>query len=140
VSDPQPRSGHEPPWSYLTGPPSAGVQGRGRVTGPRSRGRSAGDPQNGFGHLDCYVGRLRLRKRTAERDLPRQRMRLGADINWVGFDNRTPVNTAQRSGTDDPVSQFRTFGAKPTASKLHLNCRRPDAVTAHQTPTSHLAG
>jgi uncharacterized protein len=48
-------------------------------------------------------------------------MRLGADINWVGFDNLTPVDSAQRGGTDDPVSWLQTCDAKSTASKLHLN-------------------
>jgi len=39
----------------------------------------------------------------------------GADINWVGFDNLTPLDAAQRPGTDGLVEWLRTRGAKSTA-------------------------
>jgi uncharacterized protein len=39
----------------------------------------------------------------------------GADINWVGFDNLTPLDAAQRAGTDGLVEWLRTRGAKSTA-------------------------
>jgi hypothetical protein len=39
----------------------------------------------------------------------------GADINWVGFDNLTPLDAAQRTGADDLVEWLRGRSAKSTA-------------------------
>ena len=39
----------------------------------------------------------------------------GANINWVGFDNLTPLDAAQRAGAEGLVEWLRTRGAKSTA-------------------------
>ena len=39
----------------------------------------------------------------------------GADLNWVGYDRRTPLNVAEESGSDDLPQWLRTRGAKRAA-------------------------
>jgi hypothetical protein len=41
----------------------------------------------------------------------------GADLNWIGWDDLTPLDVAQQSGADERVAWLRTKGAR-TASEL----------------------
>jgi ankyrin repeat protein len=36
----------------------------------------------------------------------------GANLNWIGYDRKTPLQVAQESGSDDLVSWLRSQGAK----------------------------
>jgi ankyrin repeat protein len=51
----------------------------------------------------CHGGQ----RETAEYLLDR-----GADLNWVGYDQLTPVDAAERSGAEDLVAWLRSLGAK----------------------------
>ena len=50
----------------------------------------------------CHGGQ----RRAAEYLLDR-----GADLNWIGFDNLTPLDAARRSGADELVTWLRSLGA-----------------------------
>ena len=39
-------------------------------------------------------------------------LRRGADVNWVGYDGRTPLDAARRGGSPEFVDWLRTLGAK----------------------------
>lgn len=41
----------------------------------------------------------------------------GADLNWIGWDDLTPLDVAQQSGADDLVDWLRGKGAR-SASDL----------------------
>ena len=41
----------------------------------------------------------------------------GADVNWIGWDDLTPLDVAQQSGADELVAWLRTMGAQ-SASEL----------------------
>lgn len=51
----------------------------------------------------CHGGQLRA----AERLLGR-----GADVNWVGYDHRSPLDVAERGGVDELVTWLRERGAR----------------------------
>jgi len=40
----------------------------------------------------------------------------GADMNWIGYDNATPLDIARRAGADDVVQWLLGLGAKPAAN------------------------
>ena len=46
------------------------------------------------------------------RDVAELLLARGADPNWVGWDDLTPLDTAQRSNADDVVDWLRSIGAK----------------------------
>jgi uncharacterized protein len=56
----------------------------------------------------CHGGQ----RRTAEYLLGR-----GADLNWIGYEHRTPLQAAQKNGDQDLIDWLRAQGAKP-ASEL----------------------
>ncbi len=39
----------------------------------------------------------------------------GADLNWVGYDNLTPLDNARRSGADDLATWVQARGGKSAA-------------------------
>ena len=49
-----------------------------------------------------------------QRETAEYLLRRGADINWIGYDDLTALDTAHRSGTDELVAWLRTQGAKST--------------------------
>jgi ankyrin repeat protein len=53
------------------------------------------------------IGDAKGQRRAAEYLLDR-----GADLNWIGFDNLTPLDAARRSGADELVTWLRSLGAK----------------------------
>ena len=42
----------------------------------------------------------------------------GADINWIGWDNLTPIQAASRSGAGELVEWLRSKGAKPNPTSI----------------------
>ena len=54
----------------------------------------------------CHGGHRRVAEFLIER---------GADVNWVGWDDLTPLDVAQRSEADDVVAWLRSLGAKSNA-------------------------
>jgi ankyrin repeat protein len=50
------------------------------------------------------------------RDVAEYLLDRGADINWVGWDDLTPLDVAQRSGATDVVEWLLTLGAAPKRS------------------------
>jgi len=51
----------------------------------------------------CHGGHLPVARYLVDR---------GADINWVGWDDLTPLDVAQRSEAGDVVAWLRSLGAK----------------------------
>jgi ankyrin repeat protein len=38
----------------------------------------------------------------------------GADLNWIGYDRKTPLQVAHESGAEDLIAWLRSQGAKLT--------------------------
>ena len=53
----------------------------------------------------CHGGQLPVAEYLRER---------GADINWIGYDNLTPLGAAERTGAPELVAWLRQIGAKST--------------------------
>ena len=49
------------------------------------------------------------------RDVAEFLVERGGDVNWVGWDDLTPLDVAQRSDADDVVAWLRSLGAKSAA-------------------------
>jgi ankyrin repeat protein len=65
----------------------------------------------------CHGGQLETASLLLERD---------ADINWIGYDNQTPLDAAQRSQADAVATWLPQHGAKPAAesSQRFGSCSR----------------
>jgi ankyrin repeat protein len=50
--------------------------------------------------------------RGGQRDVAEYLLDLGAQVNWVGYDHKTPLDVAKESGNDDLVQWLRSRGAK----------------------------
>ncbi|OHV21185.1 hypothetical protein BBK14_07850 [Parafrankia soli] len=61
----------------------------------------------------CHGGQ----RRTAEYLLDH-----GADINWVGYDDLTPLDAAQRAGTNELVAWLHHRGARSTGTTIKTQC------------------
>ena len=53
--------------------------------------------------------------RGGQREVAEYLLERGADVNWVGYDRRTPLNVAEESGSGDLPQWLRTRGAKRAA-------------------------
>jgi hypothetical protein len=75
----------------------------------RSHTATVGDPRNA-----CHGGQLG----TAEHLLER-----GADINWIGWDDKTPLDLVDGTSQPELSAWLRARGAKPAKELEH----RPDS-------------
>ena len=68
---------------------------------------SKADVTNAFWHA-CRGG---------QRETAEYLLRHGADLNWIGYDHKTPLQAAQESGVEELVGWLQANGAK-TAQDL----------------------
>lgn len=54
--------------------------------------------------------------RGGQREVAEYLLERGADLNWVGYDRKTPLNVAEESGSGDLVQWLRNRGAKRARS------------------------